>query len=248
MKALIIEDEEISFRRLRRMLQALRPDMEIDGLLTTTSEVISRLSEYSGYDIIFSDIRLRDHDVFDAFQAVMPECMVIFTTAYDEYALKAFKNNGVEYLLKPIEKESLSAALKKVESLAGQKAFNKDKLDTVVGELRTYRERILIWKGDELIPVNVKDILYFYFDQRHVYAKLADGDANAVQFTMSELENGLDPRMFFRLNRQYIANIGSIARISLFFNSRLRIRLKGCDQPLTLSKEKSAELREWLDR
>ena len=118
----------------------------------------------------------------------------------------------------------------------------------VVGELRTYGERILIWKGDELIPVNVKDILYFYFDQRHVYAKLADGDANAVQFTMSELESELDPKMFFRLNRQYIANIDSITRISLFFNSRLRIRLKGCDQPLTLSKEKSAELREWLDR
>lgn len=132
MKALIIEDEEISFRRLRRMLRDLRPDMEIDGPLTTTSEVISRLSEYSGYDIIFSDIRLRDHDVFDAFQAVMPECMVIFTTAYDEYALKAFKNNGVEYLLKPIEKESLSAALMKVESIAGRKVFGKDKLDMVI--------------------------------------------------------------------------------------------------------------------
>ncbi len=133
MKALIIEDEEISFRRLRRMLRDLRPDMEIDGPLTTTSEVISRLSEYSGYDIIFSDIRLRDHDVFDAFQAVMPECMVIFTTAYDEYALKAFKNNGVEYLLKPIEKESLSAALMKVESIAGRKVFGKDKLDIGCG-------------------------------------------------------------------------------------------------------------------
>ena len=243
MKVLIIEDEEIGFRRLRRMLRDLRPDMEIDGPLTTTSEVISRLSEYSGYDIIFSDIRLRDHDVFDAFQAVMPECMVIFTTAYDEYALKAFKNNGVEYILKPIEKESLSAALMKVESIAGRKVFGKDKLDMVVGELRTYRERILIWKGDELIPVNVKDILYFYFDQRRVYAKSADGDASAVQFTMYKRQ-----RMFFRINRQYIANIDSITRINLFFNSRLKIRLKGCDQPLTLSKEKSVELREWLDR
>ena len=103
-------------------------------------------------------------------------------------------------------------------------------------------------EADALIPVNVKDILYFYFDQRHVYAKSADGDANAVQFTMSELESELDPKMFFRLNRQYVANIGSITRISIFFNSRLRVRLKGCDQPLTLSKEKSAELREWLDR
>ena len=115
MKVLIIEDEAISFRRLRRMLHELRPDMEIDGPLTTTSEVISRLSEHSGYDLIFSDIRLRGQEVFSAFQTVMPECMVIFTTAYDEYALKAFKNNGIDYLLKPIEKENLSAALKKME-------------------------------------------------------------------------------------------------------------------------------------
>lgn len=119
MKALIIEDETLSFRRLKRMLLELRPDMEIDGPLTTTSEVVTRLSKYPGYDLIFSDIRLRDHDVFDAFQTVMPECMVIFITAYDEYALKAFKNNGVEYLLKPIEKESLYSALIKAEKIVG---------------------------------------------------------------------------------------------------------------------------------
>lgn len=248
MRALIIEDEEISFRRLRRMLKELRPEMEIDGPLTTVPEVISNLSEYSGYDLIFSDIRLRGQEVFDAFQAVMPECLVIFTTAYDEYALKAFKSNGIDYLLKPIEEESLAAALKKVEGIAGQKASVKSRMKAVTEELRSYRERMLIWKGEELIPVNVNDILYFYFDQRHVYAKSSDGEAYAVQFTMSELENELDPKMFFRLNRQYLANIGSITRISMFFNSRLMIRLKGCDQPLTLSKEKSAELREWLDR
>ncbi len=196
------------------MIHELRPDMEIEGPLTTTSEVISRLSEHSGYDLIFSDIRLRGQEVFSAFQTVMPECMVIFTTAYDEYALKAFKSN----------------------------------IDAAIGELRSYRERILIWKGEELIPVNVNDILYFYFDQRHVYAKSTDGDIHSVQFTMHELESELDPKMFFRLNRQYIANICSIARISMSFNSRLLIRLRGCDQPLTLSKEKSTELQGWLDR
>ena len=183
-----------------------------------------------------------------AFQTVMPECMVIFTTAYDEYALKAFKSNGVDYLLKPIDNESLSAAIKKAESIAGKNVSSKSNIDAAIGELRSYRERILIWKGEDLIPVNVNDILYFYFDQRHVYAKSTDGDIHSVQFTMHELESELDPKMFFRLNRQYIANICSIARISMFFNSRLLIRLKGCDQPLTLSKEKSTELQRWLDR
>ncbi len=247
MKVLIIEDEEISFRRLRRMLMELRPHMEIEGPLTTTSEVISRLSECSGYDLIFSDIRLRGLEVFDAFEEVMPECMVIFTTAYDEYAIKAFKNNGIEYLLKPIEKDCLSEALKKVERLTGQHISGKSKIDAVISEL-PYRERIITWKGEDLIPINVKDILYFYFDQRHVYAKHSDGYSSAVQFTMGELVNELDPKLFFRLNRQYIANIDSITRISRSFNSRLLVRLKGCDRTLTLSKEKSAELREWLDR
>ena len=174
--------------------------------------------------------------------------MVIFTTAYDEYALKAFKSNGVDYLLKPIDNESLSAAIKKAESIAGKNVPSKSNIDAAIGELRSYRERILIWKGEDLIPVNVNDILYFYFDQRHVYAKSTDGDIHSVQFTMHELESELDPKMFFRLYRQYIANICSIARISMFFNSRLQIRLKGCDQPLTLSKEKSTELQRWLDR
>ncbi len=248
MKALIIEDEEISFKRLKRMLHELRPNIEIDRPLTTISEVTSKLSEHPKYDVIFSDIRLQGREVFDAFQDARPECMVIFTTAYDEYALKAFKNNGIDYLLKPIEKECLSEALQKVEAIATHYSSSKYNIDTAISELRTYKERILIWKGEELISENVKNILFFYFDQRHVYARSADGNINIVQFTMNELENKLDPKVFFRLNRQYIANIDSIARINTFLNSRLIVRLKECDTPLTLSKEKSAELREWLDR
>ncbi len=248
MKVLIIEDEVISFRRLKRMLLELRSDMEIDGPLTTISEVTSRLSKHSKYDLIFSDIRLRGREVFDAFQAVKPECMVIFTTAYEEYALKAFKNNGIDYLLKPIEKECLSEALKKMENIVAYDSPRTNNTAPTISKLQSYKERILIWKGEDLISEDVKNILYFYFDQRHVYAKSVEGNTNIVQFTMNELENRLDPKLFFRLNRQYIVNIDSIIRISIFFNSRFIVQLKGCDRPLTLSKEKSAELREWLDR
>ena len=246
MRVLIIEDEEISFRRLERMIHELRPDMEIDGPLTSVSEVASRLSGHPRYDLIFSDVRLRNREVFDAFQDIMPECMVIFTTAYDEYALKAFKNNGIEYLLKPIEKECLDEALRKAENITGHDRVDRN--SAAISELQAYKERILIWKGEELISIKVKDILYFYLDQRHIYAKSADGNSNIVQLTMNELENILDPKAFFRLNRQYIANIDSIARINIFLNSRLVVRLKGCDTPLILSKEKSAELRKWLDK
>lgn len=248
MKVLIIEDEEISFRKLKRMLLKIQPTMEIEGPLTTTEEVVSRLSEQPEYDLVFSDIRLRGRDVFEAFEKTMPECMIIFTTAYDEYAITAFKHNGIEYLLKPIDAESLESALNKVEKIVGPKMSEKNKINAVISEIQSYRERLLIWKGDDLIPVNVRDILYFYFDQRRVYAKTADNEICSVQFSMSELEDELDPKLFFRLNRQYIANIDSISHISIHFNSRLCVHIKGCSQPLTLSKEKSSELREWLDR
>lgn len=248
MKVLIIEDEEISFRKLKRMLLKIQPTMEIEGPLTTTEEVVSRLSEQPEYDLVFSDIRLRGRDVFEAFEKTMPDCMIIFTTAYDEYAITAFKHNGIEYLLKPIDAESLESALNKVEKIVGPKMSEKNKINAVISEIQSYRERLLIWKGDDLIPVNVRDILYFYFDQRRVYAKTADNEICSVQFSMSELEDELDPKLFFRLNRQYIANIDSISHISIHFNSRLCVHIKGCSQPLTLSKEKSSELREWLDR
>lgn len=248
MKALVIEDEQISFRKLKRMLLELRPDMEIDGPLTTTREVVSRLSEFHGYDLIFSDIRLREGEVFEAFNTVMPDSMVVFITAYDEYAIKAFKNNGVDYLLKPIDKSELSAALDKVESFAGDRKLVTGRINGVVGDLRPYRERILVWKGECLIPINVNDVSYFYFGSRHVSAKLADGSSFDVRFTMSELECELDPKKFFRLNRQYITNVDSIVRISQFFGSRLSVSLAGCDESLILSKDKSTELRDWLDR
>lgn len=248
MRVLIIEDEEISFRRLRRMLLELKPDMEIDGPLCCVSDVICRLSEDVGYDLIFSDIMLQGQEVFEAFNEAAPECPVVFTTAYDEYALKAFRNNAVEYLLKPIVKDSLAATLKKIDKLVGLCATDKSNSTEVVNGICTYKERLLIWRGENLLTVKVKDIMFFKFSQRKVYATTADGNENVVHLTMNELETALNPNMFFRLNRQYYANIEAINHISQFYNSRLSIQLVGCDVPLILSKERSAELLKWLDR
>lgn len=248
MRVLIIEDEEISFRRLSRMLSELKPEMEIDGPSCSISDVISRLSEGVRYDLIFSDIMLRGQEVFEAFKEVAPECPVVFTTAYDEYAFSAFRNNGVEYLLKPIDKESLAASLKKIDKLAGFKASDKSNMLEAVNEICTYKERILIWRGENLLTVKVKDIMFFYFSQRRVYATTADGSENVVHLTMNELESVLNPNMFFRLNRQYLANVEAINHISQFYNSRLSVQLVGCDATLILSKERSSELLKWLDR
>lgn len=247
MKVLIIEDEQISFRRLKRMLLKINPDMEVDGPLTTVSEVISKFSEEVKYDLIFSDIKLKDAEVFDAFRIISSKSMIVFTTAYDEFALKAFKSNGVDYLMKPIEMEELSNTMKKVELISGKETASISPIQDT-SERKHYRERVVGYKGDELIFINVSDVLYFYLDNRHVQAKSKDGSVNTLHLTMNDLMNTLSPNVFFKLNRQCIVNICAIGSISLFFNSRLKVQIQGYEHPVFLSKEKSIELRDWLDR
>lgn len=247
MRVLIIEDEQVSFRRLKRMLSSLRSEMEIEGPLLTVTEVVSGLSEFAEYDLIFADIMLRDKSVFEAFETVRPECPVIFTTAYDEYAIKAFKNNGIDYLLKPIDMAELAAALDKAEKLCVQKKGTKVR-EHALDSKSTFRERLLLWKGNEMVLMWVKDVNYFYFNKRHVYAKSADGTVHQLQLSMSELEAELDPGIFFRLSRQYLTHINAIVGMTQYDNSRVAVNLKDCDEQIVLSKENSAKLREWLDR
>ena len=241
MKVLIIEDEPISSRRLKRMLMELEPELITEGPAATISEVENILAEEMDYDLIVSDIRLQGRTVFEAFKKRRPQCPVIFTTAYDEFALEAFKNNGIDYLLKPIDIEELSNALKKIGLIS---------LATVPDShpLHTYRERLLAWQGENLIPISVEDVAYFHFDQRHVHCILLNGDNYRIQLSLKELEDSLNPRDYFRLNRQYIVGFKAICRISQSLNSKLCVKIDKCKEEIELSRERSAELRKWLER
>lgn len=246
-KILIIEDEPLNANRVKRLLLDIDDTLEIEGPLTSVEEVIELLSS-NNYDLILSDIRLHDRLVFEAFQEVMPSCPVIFTTAYDEYALKAFRNNGIDYLLKPIDYKELSDAYHKA-CLLGSSREATTKLQSVSRELKCYKERILVTRGDELVPLKVCDINYIHTEDNQVCAYTVDGERYHLALTMGELEEVLSPELFFRLNRQYIVHIDSIQKISFYFMGKLVVRIKGCSEsPIVVSKGRSSDFREWLDR
>ncbi len=261
-RILIIEDERMSASRLKRLISDIDDTLEVVGPLSSVEDVVDALSRDNRYDLIISDIRLHDRLVFEAFHDVMPRCMVVFTTAYDEYALEAFRHNGIDYLLKPIELDDLSRALDKAlkpqkltSSALGSANFmvsteeESQNLISAARELRCFRERILVTRGDELIPLRTDSVRYFCVEDNAVVACTQQGETYRVPLTMNDLEQQLNPDLFFRLNRQYIAHIDSIRKISFFFSSKLIVRLTGCnDEHIIISKEKSAQFKQWLDR
>ena len=237
-KVLIIEDDFYNAYRLKNLIREVDDTLEVHGPLKSVEEVVRELSENNDYDLIFSDIRLIDGDVFEAFREVKPRAFVVFITAYEEYALKAFRNNGIDYLLKPVDSEELCKAMEKARTAGG-----------LLNETRRYRQRFLVSRGDELVVVNVDDIYYFAIEDNRVQAFTNEGQAYTLTLTMNDLEQELDPDSFFRINRQYIANIKGIRKINFFFSSKLIVRLKGCkDENIVVSKEKTSLLKKWLDR
>ncbi len=248
-KYLIIEDERLNAERLKRLLTDIDAMVEIEGPLTRVSNVVETLARHNDYDLIFADICLKDGKVFEAFKEVMPNSLVIFTTAFDEYALEAFKNNGIDYLMKPIDVDELAAAIRKSDMVASTNLPQQQQsLQTVMGEMKVFRKRLLLSKGDELCVVNVDRINYIYKDGTRARACTDDNNIYTIPLSMTDLEKELDPRKFFRINRQYIANIDGITKINMFFGAKLTVRLKGCsDDNIVISKEKAVLFKQWLN-
>jgi DNA-binding LytR/AlgR family response regulator len=247
-KIVVIEDEALSAQRIARFINDYDPEIAIDGPLKTVEDVESFLSSEAHYDLIVSDIRLGQRTVFEAFERYKPKSFVVFITAYDDYAMQAIKNNGLEYLMKPIDYEEFCDAIGKLKLAmpANQNVLNLQ--SEAINKAAPFRERFLLTKGDELIVVNAKDIDYFSIDGDHVCAFCNDGKSYALALSMAELEQELNPNDFFRLNRQYIANLNGFKRISLYFGSKLIVELKGCENDIVLSKKKSAMLKKWLNK
>lgn len=247
---LIIEDEIHIGLYLKKLLQKMDEDIDIHGPLKSIEEVINELAVHNDYDLIFADICLADGNVFEAFQCIKPNSFVIFTTAYNEYAMQAIKNNGLDYIMKPIDPSELYKAIDKLK-LA--KSSDEQQVQTIPKSLfadtHTYRERFLINKGDCYKMLFVNDIDYIYKDGSNVYAYTNNGMSYTLPQTLSDLELELNPKYFFRINRQYIANINAIIQLNNYFGSKLVIKLRRCnDDNIVVSKERTALLKKWLDQ
>lgn len=250
MNALIIEDEKAALRNLKAAIDDTGRDITIVGETESIVDSVEWLKSHSMPDLVFMDIHLADGSAFEIFHYVDIVCPIIFTTAYDEYALKAFKVNSIDYLLKPITAADLNNAMDKLDRLVGNGEANDIDYSGLVRELRkkeSYKTHFLIpVKPDKFIPLDAEDILYFYISDGHV--KAVDGNMKEYVFpqTLDELAESLNPVSFFRANRQYILSKKAIKDIDLWFNNRLAVNLIVPSERILISKAKVGEFKEWF--
>lgn len=251
MKALIIEDEIMAAQTLQKLLEEVSPGVEITNVLDSIEESVEWLQQNAMPDLIFMDIHLADGSAFAIFEQVDVSCPVIFTTAYDEYALKAFEVNSIDYLLKPVSKDALEHALNKYHNLAEKRvnAEQIEKLLTQLGEKKNYRKFYLMPERDKLIPLAVQNIAYVYIDAKTVKIISKEGKTYYVSSTLDDLMDDLDPYLFFRANRQFIVARDMIKDVSVWFGNKLAINLT-VDVPerIIVSKARVAEFKIWFTR
>lgn len=246
-KSVVIEDEKPAARRLQRMLEKL--DVQVLITLHTVEEAINWFSSNPVPDIIFLDIQLSDGLSFGIFEAVDITSPIIFTTAYDEYALKAFKLNSVDYLLKPIDDEELEAAVTKFRN---RRSFEKDLPDlhllkSLLNLPNEYRKRFTIPVGQHLKIINVEDICCFYSENKGTYLYTCEGRNYLLDGSLDKLEPELDPTLFFRVNRKYIIQLKCISDIVTYSNQRLEVKLESFQgEQIIVSRERVKDFKEWL--
>ncbi|MBW8685687.1 LytR/AlgR family response regulator transcription factor [Chitinophaga rhizophila] len=245
---LIIEDELPNAARLKKLLLQIDRNIEIVGDIQTVEGAIAWLQANNHPDIICMDIKLTDGLSFEIFDHVEVRSHVIFITAYDEYALKAFEVNGIDYLLKPLDETQLEKSITRIKTLVN-KASNTDLLE-VIRKMQqredVYRTRFLVSYRDMFIPVMVNNIAYFFSEHKLVYLVTNQGDRYAIDQTLEELEQELNPREFFRATRQYIVSAVAIRKIHQTFNGKLKLDLYPPAEEVVVSREKSVALRKWL--
>lgn len=251
MKVIIIEDEKPSARRLQRMLEGL--SVKTDIMLHSVEESIEWFKNNTHPDLIFLDIQLSDGLSFEIFEQIEIDSAIIFTTAYDEYALQAFKLNSIDYLLKPIDDEELELAVKKYkERLPLQKSvtldFNDIKNLLVNPIEREYKKRFSVKVGQHLKLINIDDIECFYSENKGTYLHTTEGRNYLLDNTLEQLEGELEPHTFYRVNRKFFININAIKDMVSYTNSRLQIKLHSYkDQDVIVARERVKDFKKWLD-
>lgn len=247
MKVIIIEDEAAAYMNIQNLLSRIDPQIEILGHFDTVVDSVTWLRTHAMPDLIFMDIQLADGSSFNIFECVTIEVPIIFTTAYDQYAIKAFEVNSIDYLLKPITLDNVRRALDKYKRLNPDTVRQQiSHIDRLVWHSE-YVKRILIPFKDKIVPVKTESIAYFYNTSGESSVTTRDGQSYTIGKSLDSLMMKLDPNYFFRVNRQFILSKEVIDSFTIWFDSRLRINLSlPTPEPVFVAKNKAAEFKEWL--
>ena len=252
-KTLIIEDEMPAAQRLEKMLKQCNDEIEIISHLDSIESSIEWLKNNPQPDLVMLDIQLADGQSFEIFKHVKLTSFVIFTTAYDEYALKAFDLNSIDYLLKPIKYELLCKSISKFLNLR-KTTFNQnyaieEVIEFISQRKSNYKKRFVINIGNSIKIINNTELAYFYSTEKNTFLCTTEGKNYPVDFSLDNLETILDPERFFRINRQYIIEYGSIKKINILSKSRIKLELiPPVQEDVLVSSTKSPEFRKWLDK
>lgn len=246
MNCIIIEDEKPAARYLERQLQKL--SVQPVAVLNSIRQSVEWLSTNPEPDLIFLDIQLGDGVSFEIFEKIQPKSAIIFTTAYDEYAVKAFKFNSIDYLLKPIDPEELKRAIQKFNNQKTNISWDAFKLKELLNqnfEIR-YRERMLVHAGNSLKTIETDNISCFYSKDKSTYL-FTENREYPVELSLNELENQLNPKEFFRINRSVIVHLKFVDKIKTHSGSRYILEVKNVSEPLIVSRERTAGFKNWLE-
>lgn len=250
MNILIIEDEEPAVQRLKKILLEIEPESKILDVLVSVRSAIEWFKTHAAPDIILLDINLADGSSFEIFSVINVESPIIFITAFDEFAIQAFKLNSVEYLLKPVKKEELVAAINKYKKLHSSNSSMPDLkmlIDTIQKKQEPFKKRFLIRYGEHIKAIDTKQVAYFYTEEKINFLKTKDDHTYPVEYNLDKLETMLDPDRFFRINRQFIISIDSIVEMFSFSKSRVKVNLKpAIKMDTVVSTERSPHFKEWL--
>jgi DNA-binding LytR/AlgR family response regulator len=254
MKVLIIEDEVQTGLDLQRSIEKLQPDFKVVGIVDSVEASLEWFDKNETPDIIFSDIQLGDGLAFDIFKQVSIDCPVIFCTAYDQYAIQAFQNNGIDYLLKPVEDSLLEKSLRKFHSFTRSSNVGIHKttierlLREISGNIKSYKSTFLVSYRDKMIPVSVDEILFFRITDDVVELYTIDKRQYRLTDSLDYVESVVDPRSFYRANRQYLLAFSSIKEVEVYIERKLLVRLiQPGIEPVIISKAKASDFLKWVE-
>ncbi|MFT4662309.1 MAG: two-component system response regulator LytT [Patiriisocius sp.] len=244
MTAILLEDEAIASRRMQRLLSELFPgEIKLVGAFDSIRPLAEYLTQHEQPDILFLDIMVADGNSFELFDLVKVKSNVIFVTAYDEFAIKAFRNNAVDYLLKPIKHELLIDAVSKVRPI------NLDAIESINREINPYKQRFLIRFGNKIHTIKTNDIAYIYSEDKLSFFIMKDGSRVSSDWRLQNIQEELNPDMFYRVNRQFIVHLDSLDKILRYSRSRLNLRLSpSFPKDIIISTENTPLFKKWLDR